>query len=168
MNVCIVRPSLGSFIAAALLALIASLMSVPALHAQERPAVEVHQGAQGGETPATSTTLKPWRPDALEPSGTPFLMFKGLGVCLAVLLIGAWIVKKTGLAKPRTGSGRIKILERCPLSTKSSIVLLEIEGKSILVAVGPEQVTLLSEGGKDSRFEQSLEDECARELQHSA
>lgn len=70
---------------------------------------------------------------------------QALGICLASLFILLHLYKKlTGTVAPGQ-RGRVKVIERVPLLGKNVLVLLEVDGKAIVCAVGPDQVTLIHE-----------------------
>jgi len=74
---------------------------------------------------------------------TGFRLMKGLLLCLGVFAIGIYIAKRLGLKPAVAGGKKIRILDRAALTPRSSLVLVEAEGKSVLVAVGSEHVALL-------------------------
>lgn len=71
-------------------------------------------------------------------------MFQGLALCLAIFFIGLHIYKRW--VKPQNGVGqrRIRLLERVALSGKSSLVLAEVDGRSVLLTVGSDRVNVHS------------------------
>ncbi len=75
-----------------------------------------------------------------------FNMLFTLGLLIALLLMGSWIVKRlmhTRLHQINTTSS-IKIIESRALSTKSVIYLLEIQGKEIAVAESINGITQIT------------------------
>lgn len=67
---------------------------------------------------------------------------QGLLFCLGVLLVGAHLVKK--YKKPSSQSqSPFNIEGRIHLSPKTTITLLSVEGKRVVVASGSDQVSLL-------------------------
>lgn len=90
---------------------------------------------------------------------------KGLGFCIAVLLIGLGIAKKFGRTLP-PAKRRCKILERTNLTGKTALFVIEYEGKKLLCAAGPDRVSVLS--GDKENFTDSLELACVEELKISA
>lgn len=73
-------------------------------------------------------------------------MLGTLGVLIAVMFATSWFLK--GMLQTRNQqlniSNDIKVLESRPLSNKSSLYLLEVHGKKMLVAETMHNVTLLS------------------------
>ncbi len=102
-------------------------------------------------------------------SGIGLKMFQGLAFALGLLFIGLYFVKKLN---PRAVGGaerKIKIVERTPVTPKTSLILAEVEGKKVFLAVGPDRVSfhsLDSESGIN--FGESLESICRDETKHSA
>ena len=93
-------------------------------------------------------------------------MLKGLAICIALLLIVVWVLKK--LKSPIvTGQGRsLRIIERLPVSAKSSILLIEVNKKRMLIGVGSDPVSLVSDfvdseslGDSASEFNSGEKDE---------
>ncbi len=80
---------------------------------------------------------------------TGYRVFEGLLLCLGVLAIGVYLAKRFGLKGAVSAGRKIKIVERTPLSARTSLVLAQVEGKSILLAVGPDNVSFveLKDGG---------------------
>lgn len=66
-------------------------------------------------------------------------------VGLLVLLFGTfWVLRRLGKGNFKMGSSRsIQILEKRPLSQKSILYLIEVEGKKILVSESQLEVTTL-------------------------
>ena len=74
-----------------------------------------------------------------------FSMFKGLAICIALLLVVIWVLKKIK-APIVTGQGRkLKIIERLPVSARSSLLLVQVENRQMLVGVGADPVSLVSD-----------------------
>lgn len=90
--------------------------------------------------------FKEWKstPPALE-SPAPMTMLQGLALCFGVFLILVYVLKRVK-GVPSGGNGRkLRVLERISISPRSSAVLLAVGGREVLVSVGPERVTLLSD-----------------------
>lgn len=74
-------------------------------------------------------------------------MVSSLGIILIVLLLLLWVLRwfnQSRLTQMNTTSS-IKILERRPVSQKTVIYLVEVEGTAIAFAEGTNGVTKLSE-----------------------
>ncbi len=72
-------------------------------------------------------------------------LFQGMGICIAVFLIGVHIYKKYILKTPLNYERSLKIVERLALNGKSQLCLVEVMNKKILVAVGPDKVSFFQE-----------------------
>lgn len=70
-------------------------------------------------------------------------MIGGLAICLVLILVGVAILKRVNKFVGGTSDKRLKIKERLPLSNKTSLVLVEVGGREILISVGSEAVTEL-------------------------
>jgi len=70
---------------------------------------------------------------------------QALGICLACLFILLHLYKKLTGTTASGQRGRVKVIERVPLVGKNVLVLLEVDGKALVCAVGPDRVTLLHE-----------------------
>lgn len=110
---------------------------------------------------APTSPAKGWRTgvgvDAptLEESGTK--MIQGLAVCGFVLCVGVWGYKRYILKAPTVISRKMKIIERMPLSPRSTLVLIEVEGKKKLVAMGSDPVSFHDLAESESFSFDSLE-----------
>ena len=108
-----------------------------------------------------STQPKGWRigvgvdAPTLEESGTK--MIQGLAVCGFVLCVGVWGYKRYILKAPAVASRKMKIIERMPLSPRSTLVLIEVEGKKKLVAMGSDPVSFHDLAESESFSFDSLE-----------
>lgn len=102
-------------------------------------------------------------------------MFRGLFLCLGVLLIITHIIKKFSKKNATTISDkRIVILDRQSLTSKSALVLADVEGRKILIACGSDNINIQqlenepSGKGAATNFENSLDIVCDKELKLSA
>ena len=101
------------------------------------------------------------KPSEAEGSGAIVMMLQGLAFCVGIFLIGSWIFKRYA---PRrfvaSASGRrMKIVERLAVTSRSSIALIEVDGREVLVSLGSESTQMLSLPNKDfilSREQQDL------------
>jgi len=75
-----------------------------------------------------------------------FVIFKGLVLCIGLFLIGVAgyqkFYNKTGSAKG--GKRCLQILEKMPLSPKTTLLLVECDGEKLLLTLGNERVTFAS------------------------
>lgn len=84
-------------------------------------------------------------------------MMATLGLIISLILIAAWFLKRmlnTRQEQVNTTS-IIKVIERRGLSPKTAVYLLEIEGKSIVIAESQNGVTVL--GNYDSPVDEEAE-----------
>lgn len=96
-------------------------------------------------------------------------MAQGLGLCLALLFGGAHLYKRFG--GPRAGGSprRLRVVERLPLSAKTSLLLVECDGSPVLCSVGPDRVTVVKgEPPAAAGFDDSLEAACRQEFKYTA
>lgn len=91
---------------------------------------------------SVSTSLQGASSEESSPLSSSGRMLKALGICLGVFFIIIALVKKVGKPQLRQG-GRIKVLETISLGSKSTVALLEIEGRKVLVSYGSEPAQLL-------------------------
>lgn len=91
---------------------------------------------------AVSAALEGLRQAPVEEQSTGGKMLKGLGLCVGVFLIGVALCQRLRARATAAGGGRMRVIERLPLSAKTSLILVECEGRTLLAAVGPERVTL--------------------------
>ncbi len=74
-----------------------------------------------------------------------FSMFKGLAICILLLFALIWVLKKIKSPIVSGQGKKLKIIERLPVSARSSLLLVEVNKKQILVGVGPDNVNLVSD-----------------------
>jgi flagellar biogenesis protein FliO len=65
----------------------------------------------------------------------------GLAIALAVFSIGIYIVKKTKLITPVTNIS-LKVLEKLSISSKTTLMIVEVRGVEYIVLTGSENSTL--------------------------
>jgi flagellar biogenesis protein FliO len=71
-----------------------------------------------------------------EERGYMVKMLQGLGLCVGVLLIGLFFVKRFNPNIIKASTKNLRLLEKISISAKSSLVLAELDGKKFIVAVG--------------------------------
>ncbi|MBI2743375.1 MAG: flagellar biosynthetic protein FliO [Chlamydiales bacterium] len=65
---------------------------------------------------------------------------------IVLIILTVWMLKKLGSGKAGSASGQsIKILERRPLSQKSVLYLIEVQGKQVLIAESQLEVRRLAD-----------------------
>ncbi|MCB0317508.1 MAG: flagellar biosynthetic protein FliO [Bdellovibrionales bacterium] len=92
-------------------------------------------------------------------------MISGLALCLGVLIFGSGLYRRFCTKKGSLNQGKIKLIERFSLTTKTSLVLVEVCGKPQLVAVGGENVVFAGEAPKitaKENFDFDLQEACAK------
>lgn len=83
-------------------------------------------------------------PPSSEISGLRVL--QGLFLTLGVFFVGVWGYQKLNRhALPKSGSRRMKLVERVAVGPKTALVLAEIDGRSVLMSVGSERVAFFSD-----------------------
>ncbi len=153
------------------------LLSASALPAQDRTPVseaeklertkailaENSSAAAGGK----QRTQSPWNGDTEQGFGAAGAsMFKSLAFCLGILLVGLAVYRKLNRRNETGGSKRIRVLEKVPLTHRSVLVLLEVDGRKIVASAGQDHVSFLNmDGGakEENTFEQSLKEVCVKE-----
>ena len=70
-------------------------------------------------------------------------MLGGLAICLVLILVGVAVLKRVNRYVGGPSDKRLKVKERLPLSNKTSLVLVDLGGREILLSVGSEAVTEL-------------------------
>ncbi len=104
----------------------------------------------GAETPAPSTEITPPLPSSSEMTYS----YENAFIKMLVTLVGLiflvfatfWILRRLGKGKFKMGgAGRaVNIIERRPLSPKTMLYIIEIEGKQILISESQLEVRTLS------------------------
>lgn len=91
-------------------------------------------------------------------------MVGALFFCLGVFAGGIHLYRKFALKAVGTSKRRMVVRERLALSSKSSLVLVSLDGKEFVVASGSENVTLVPTNAiTASAFSESLDEESERE-----
>lgn len=75
---------------------------------------------------------------------------QGLVFCIGALLLGVGVYKKFVLKDGPKGSRRIIIKERTVLGPKSALILVEVDGKEMLLSTGSESANLIRVIDKES------------------
>lgn len=74
-------------------------------------------------------------------------MIGGLAVCLVLILVGVAVLKRVNRFVGVSTEKRLRVKERLPVSNKTSLVLVELGGREILISVGSETVTEITGAG---------------------
>lgn len=86
-------------------------------------------------------------------------MLLTLGFVLVLIFATVWILKKIMRSRVQTlnRAGGIKILEKRPLNPKSSLYLVEILGKGIVIAESQAGISVVTEFAESVKVEELLE-----------
>ena len=107
------------------------------------------------ESRAAEKEKKNAAPPSFASSGVK--MTQGLALCVAILLIGAFLAKKFKVGAVNSGARSMKVLERLPLTPKTALLLAEVQGQRVILSVGSEQVQFLKVAEGESAFASSLD-----------
>lgn len=133
------------------LLLITFVLSSTFSYADTPPPVEQHAPAMKPETPIeTEHPTPPPLPSSVEMTDSyqqSFIrMLLSLGALLILVFGTFWVLKRLGKGKFKLGSHRaINILEKRPLSPKSVLYILEVDGKRVLISESQLEVRALAE-----------------------
>ncbi len=117
---------------------------------------------ESSTTHESKQSLLDWRtPPSEVPTVSGMRVVQGLGMCLAVFFLGIFVLKKlrgdTGVCSQRT----MRVIERLSIAPKQNLLLVDVDGARVLLAVGPERTELLreyySEGGISKDFDSEAE-----------
>lgn len=81
--------------------------------------------------------------DTMESGGAILRMVEGLLFCGIALSGLVYFLKKKGAMSAVPAARRMRVIERLQISGKSSLVLVEREGRKLLLAVGSDHVSLV-------------------------
>lgn len=124
-------------------------------HTVEKKAAEAD-----GRLALTEWRTKPDSP-SLQQSGTT--MLQGLALALGIFMVVVWGLKKFGGKRVFARPQRLKVLERAPVTPRTALMLVSLDGKEMLISVGAEKVTQLSGSNDDRRSGLNVETEINRE-----
>ena len=106
----------------------------------------------------TSTSSALPSAESFDMTSSFFRMVGGLLFCVGIFGAGVHVVKRYGNPMARSSKRRITVLERVALTPKTSLVLVSVDGKEILLAAGPDRAQLISAAAnQDKDFEASLD-----------
>ncbi len=98
-----------------------------------------------------------------EPAAIPGVgdAVRGLAaVAVVLLLIGAvaWMLRRSPLALRGAARGAVRVQTAVPLGERRSLVIIDVEGRRLLLGLTPTQVSLVTELGRaDAAFGQALD-----------
>lgn len=72
-------------------------------------------------------------------------LFEGLGYCLVVFFIGIHFYKRYVLKQSGPVKRHMQLVERLQISSKSSLLLVDVDGRRVLLTVGPDRTSFMSE-----------------------
>lgn len=72
-------------------------------------------------------------------------LFQGLGYCLIAFFVGIHLYRKYVLKQSGPSKRHMRVIERLPLSSKSSLLMVEVDGRRVLMALGSERASFLTE-----------------------
>ncbi len=78
-------------------------------------------------------------------------VFQGLALCIGAFLIFIWGLKKLNGGAAQTGNRRLTVLEKIPVAPKTSLLLVRVDQRDVLIGVGAENVSFLSDAGTKLR-----------------
>lgn len=106
--------------------------------------------------------------ESKESSSSIMRLFQGLAFCLGVFFIGLHVYKKYIYKGALPTKRSMRVLERLSLGSKSSLILVEIESKKVLVAVGAEKLTVLESNELGGYFNDALNYETTQAVNGGA
>lgn len=110
------------------------------------------------------TGLQNWRTDdSAVTAGTGMRLFGGLFLCLGVLGGVVFIARRYGGGVRPGTTGRLRVLERASLSTKSSVALIAVDGRDFIIASAGDSVAIQAvqqQGANSDRLINDLEELC--------
>jgi len=111
---------------------------------EQARALVAERAAVRSEAAAAGAPESEWRStEEVSVGGAAVKMVTALGLVLGTLLIGLHIHRKvTGKSTPLR-SRRLKLIERLPVSGKTALVLVELDGRPLVLSVGGDRVTAL-------------------------
>lgn len=125
-----------AFAAEALAQVNVSAETMTKLTALKRSALaQAAENSGTGQLPAEAPAV------AIEPEATGLKVIQALGLCIGVLLIGAWFFRRFWGSGVQYAGRRLKIREKLSVSPRTSLVLVEMDGRPLVLALGSEKVT---------------------------
>lgn len=94
-------------------------------------------------------------------AGSFVRMIGGFLLCLGVFAGGIYLYRRYGAVGIRGVSRRLMIIERMPITAKSAVTLVSLDGKEFIVTSGPDNLRVVPTHavGKDT-FDESLALAC--------
>ena len=86
-------------------------------------------------------------------SGLVVRMLEGLVLCAGLFFIGVGVYRRLGGERAMPRGRRMRVVERMMVAPKTSLVLANVDGREVLLAVG-EKVSLVNLGSGESGVEE--------------
>ncbi len=105
------------------------------------------------EKEARAHNVENWRSETeTSVAGAGMRMIQALALCVGALLVGLHLFKKYNKTAGRAPSGRkMRVIERIAVSAKTSLVMLDVEGRTVVISVGPDHVSQVQTEATASR-----------------
>lgn len=124
-------------------------------HAEEPSQVQLPWTAPKAAPTAASTG------DQFEARNSVLRMIGGLFLCLGCLGAGLHMYKRFVIPRAKSSGRRLQVVERLPLSSKSALLLVKLDGKEFMLSTGPEAARLISPPRTtEELFDESLINAC--------
>ncbi|XBS68370.1 flagellar biosynthetic protein FliO [Acerihabitans sp. KWT182] len=93
--------------------------------------------------PQGTTVVTPSAAPTFNAAGALSQVGGTLGVILLLIVVGAWLVRKLGLAPSVKPSRRLRVLAGCSVGQRERVVVVEVEGTWLVLGVTPQHITPL-------------------------
>jgi flagellar biogenesis protein FliO len=116
-------------------------------------------GGFGSDCFAEITTPGIATSEPFDMTGSMIRMLGGFLFCLGLFGAGIHVYKRYFMQSGGKIQRRLKIVERLPVSAKNSLLLIELDGREMLLATGPESPKMLFSRAKgEVSFDDTLLD----------
>ena len=98
-------------------------------------------------------------------------LFWALGLCIGVLLIGAYFARRYLPGASVKHTRRLRIVDKLALTSKTSLLIVDVEGQKLLMTVGADRVTYVDQGQvlpPDEIYDRELGLVCKDDMKLSA
>ena len=96
------------------------------------------QAAEASVVAGETTALPVAQP---ENTSSGLKVVQALALCIGVLLVGAWFFRRYWGSGVQYAGRRLKIREKLSVSPRTALVLVEVDGRPLVLALGSEKVT---------------------------
>ena len=108
-----------------------------------------------------STTASPAEVEHFDAKNSALRMIGGLFLCFGLLGAGVHLYRRYVIPRAMSDKRRLQIVERLPLSAKSSLLLVKLDGKEFMLSTGPEAARLISPPRhSEDLFDETLNNAC--------